>query len=196
MVPNIPTLKTLVYPKSLKDSPVFYLYPMSSAYERELKGILEGDEQVLSKVTHSCSVTEKENYHRILTKPFIVVRAAGSLGVDLVALRGDISFLIEVKSSLEPTLHFSSVEGKLQRQAENMRHGCEKTKTLPIYAFRYKGFRGDMWRLFTFDLPILEGRAQILNRHLPKLAKSKQGNYVMRWEDGLPCSEFVSYLCR
>lgn len=169
---------------------------MSSAYERELKGILEGDEQVLAKVTHSCSPEEVMNYRRILQKPFIVVRAAGSLGVDLVALRGDISFLVEVKSSLEPILHFSSVEGKLQRQAEAMRLGCEKTQTLPVYAFRYKGFRGDMWRLFTFDLSCLEGRAEILSRRLPKLTKSKQGNYVMRWEEGLPCSEFVSYLSR
>ena len=168
---------------------------MSSAYERELKGILEGDQGVLSKITKSCSQEERDNYHRILTKPFIVVRAAGSLGVDLVALRGDVSFLVEVKSSLEPILHFSSVNGKLQTQAENMRDDCEKTKTLPIYAYRYKGFRGDMWRIFTFDLPTLEGRAQIVNRRLPKLETSKQGNYVMRWEDGLPASEFISYLC-
>jgi Holliday junction resolvase len=169
---------------------------MSSAYERELKGILEGDEHVLTKITHSCSKEETDNYRRIQTKPFIVVRAAGSLGVDLVALRGDVSFLIEVKSSLEPTLHFSSVNGKLQTQAETMRLDCEKTKTLPIYAYRYKGFRGDTWRIFTFDLPTLEGRAQILNKRLPKLQTSKQGNYIMRWDDGLPCSEFISYLCR
>lgn len=169
---------------------------MSSAYERELKGILEGDEKVLSKVTHSCSSEEKENYRKIQRQPFIVVRAAGSLGVDLVALRGDIAFLIEVKSSLEATMHFSSIDGKPQRQAESMRDGCLKTKTLPLYAYRYKGFRGDMWRLFTFDLPSLEGRAQVLNRRVPKLETSKQGNYVMRWEDGMPCSEFVSYLCR
>jgi Holliday junction resolvase len=169
---------------------------MSSAYERELKGILEGDEGVLSKVTKSCSPLERDNYRRILTAPFIVVRAAGSLGADLVALRGDIAFLVEIKSSVEQTLHFSSVDGKLQRQAEAMRTSCERTKTLPIYAFRNKGYRGDMWRLFTFPGGSLAGRSEILQRRLPKLATSKSGNYILRFSDGLPLSDFVSYLCR
>jgi len=106
---------------------------MSSVYERELKGILEGDEKILSRVTKTCSALEKNSYYLIRDKPFIVVRAAGSFGVDLVALRGDVSFLMEIKSSTTDTLHFSSVDGKLQRQAEKMRGECEKTRTLPLY---------------------------------------------------------------
>jgi Holliday junction resolvase len=169
---------------------------MSSVYERELKGILEGDDKILSRVTKTCSVLEKGSYYLIREKPFIVVRAAGSFGVDLVALRGDISFLMEIKSSNTDTLHFSSVDGKLQRQAEKMQDACEKTKTLPLYGFRLKGHGEDAWRLFTMEISQLEGRAKILHNRLPKLARSKSGNYVMRWHDGLPLADFISYLCR
>ena len=169
---------------------------ISSQYERELKNILEGETKTLNSVTKTCSPLEKDNYHRITEKPFAVIRAAGSLGVDLVAVRGDISFLLEVKTSSTDVLHFSSVSGKLQKQAEDMKEVCEKTKTLPVYAFRLKGQRGDSWRFFTFDMKSLDGRANIIHRRLPKLDKSKSGNFVMRWEQGMPLSEFISYLCR
>jgi Holliday junction resolvase len=169
---------------------------MSSVYERELKGIMEGDEKILSRVTKTCSTLEKGNYYLTKIKPFIVVRAAGSFGVDLVALRGDIAFLLEIKSSNSDTLHFSSVDGKLQRQAEKMQRECEKTKTLPVYGFRLKGHGGDSWRLFTMEIHQLEGRAKILHNRLPKLSISKSGNFIMRWEDGLPLSDFLMYLCK
>jgi Holliday junction resolvase len=169
---------------------------MSSVYERELKGILEGDEKILSRVTKTCSVLEKEDYYLTRKKPFIVVRAAGSFGVDLVALRGDISFLMEIKSSNTDTLHFSSVDGKLQRQAEKMKHECERTGTLPVYGFRLKGHGGDSWRLFTMEIRQLEGRAKILHNRLPKLSLSKSGNFIMRWEEGLPLADFLTYLCK
>ena len=168
----------------------------SSQYEREFKGILEGDEKILSKITKTCSALEKANYFMINNKPFIVVRAAGSFGVDLVAVRGDISFLVEVKTSVENTLHFSSVGGKLQEQAELMCNMCEKTKTLPIYAFRIKNFRGDSWRIFTLDVKGLDGRASVLHKRLPKLEHSKTGNFIMRWVEGMPLSDFISYLCK
>jgi len=169
---------------------------MSSQYEREFKNILEGDEKTLSKVTKTSDVTEKDNYFYILKKPFIVVRAAGSFGTDLVALRGDISFLVEIKTSIEDTLHFSSVGGRLQQQAEKMRRECEKTGTLPIYAFRLKNIRGDAWRIFTMNVNGLEGRAKVLQNRLPVLDCSKNGSYIMRWNKGLPLSDFIFYLCR
>ena len=168
----------------------------ASQYERELKGILEGETKILDKITKTCSVLEKNNYSKIVEKPFAVIRAAGSLGVDLVATRGDISFLTEVKTSVSDKLHFSSVSGKLQEQAESMIKTCEKTKTLPIYAFRTKGKRGDSWRIFTLDIKGLEGRTNVLHKRLPKIKKSKSGNFVMRWGEGMPLSDFISYLCR
>lgn len=168
----------------------------ASQYERELKAILIGEEKILNKVTKTCSELEKMNYFKISNKPFAVVRAAGSLGVDLVATRGDISFLTEVKTSVGETLHFSSMKGKPQIQAENMLKMSEKTKTLPIYAFRTKNKKGDSWRIFTLDFEGLEGRLSVLHRRLPKIEKSKNGNFVMRWEDGMPLSDFISYLCK
>jgi len=168
----------------------------SSQYERELKGILGGEDKILSKITKTCPTMEKYNYSKICDKPFAVIRAAGSLGVDLVAVRGDISFLVEIKASVKNTLHFSSVGGKLQRQAETMREVCEKTKTLPIYAFRLKSHRGDSWRIFTMGVDGLEGRASVLHRRLPRLRRSKSDNFIMKWDEGLPLSDFISYLCR
>lgn len=169
---------------------------MSGNYEREFKSILEGETKILLKITKTCSALEKDSYLRINNKPFIVVRAAGSFGVDLVAIRGDISFLVEIKTSIENTIHFSSIKGKLQQQAKQMKEECEKTKTLPIYAYRLKGYRGDSWRIFTMDIKELQGRAKILQNRIPKLSLSKNGNYIMRWIDGLPLSDFISYLCR
>ncbi|RLF37529.1 MAG: Holliday junction resolvase [Thermoplasmata archaeon] len=168
----------------------------ASQYERELKGILEGEVKILSKITKTCSALEKSNYFKITSKPFAVIRAAGSLGVDLVATRGDISFLTEVKTSNNSVLHFSSMAGKLQRQAETMKRICEKTKTLPVYAFRSKGTHGDSWRVFTLDLEGLEGRTSVLHKRLPKLRRSKNGNFIMKWDEGMPLSDFISYLCR
>ena len=167
----------------------------ASQYERELKYILEGEAKILEKITKTCSVIEKDNYLKISNKPFAVIRAAGSFGIDLVATRGDISFLTEVKTSIENTLHFSSMSGKLQKQAEEMIKLCEKTNTLPLYAFRAKGVRGDSWRLFTFDVKNLSGRLKILHKRIPKISKTKSGNYVMKWEKGMPLSDFISYLC-
>ncbi len=168
----------------------------ASQYERELKGILEGELKIINKITKTCSVLEKDNYLKISNKPFAVIRAAGSFGVDLVATRGDISFLTEVKTSIEDTLHFSSMSGKLQQQAETMILLCEKTMTLPIYAFRAKGFRGDSWRIFTLDMKNLTGRTKILYKRIPKIGKTNSGNYVMKWREGMPLSSFISYLCR
>ena len=125
-----------------------------------------------------------------------LIVSAGSLGIDLVALRGDISFLVEIKTSVEDTIHFSSVSGKLQQQAEKMRRECKKTKTLPIYAFRLKSYRGDSWRIFTMDIDGLEGRARVLHNRLPKIGSSKKGSFIMRWKEGLSLSDFILYLCR
>ena len=168
----------------------------ASQYERELKSILEGEVKTIQRITKTCNSIEKGNYSKITEKPFAVIRAAGSHGVDLVATRGDISFLTEVKTSFTDTLHFSSVGGKLQEQAETMKKICEKTKTLPIYAFRTKSKRGDSWRIFTLNVDGLVGRTSIVHKRLPKLKKSKSGNFVMRWNEGMPLSDFISYLCK
>lgn len=68
-------------------------------YERELKYLLSGDEKTINKMVKTCSDGERRAYMSVMEEPFVVVRAAGSLGMDLVALRWDFSFPIEVKST-------------------------------------------------------------------------------------------------
>ena len=165
-----------------------------SQYERELRGILEGEKKTLSKIVKTCSVLEQEQYLKICQKPFAVIRAAGSLGIDLVAVRGDVSLLIEIKSSSSDTLHFSTMAGKLQQQADVIQQLCQKTHTLPLYAFRLKNIRGDTWRLFTLDDLTLSGRLSIIHRRLPLLERSKKNFYIMRWKEGMSLSSFIEYI--
>ena len=76
-------------------------------YERELRRIFSGDMDFIIKFTKSFLERERMSYASIVENPFVVVRAAGSLGVDLIALRHDFSFPIEVKSSKFKTLRFA-----------------------------------------------------------------------------------------
>ncbi|MFQ5910596.1 MAG: Holliday junction resolvase [Thermoplasmata archaeon] len=164
-------------------------------FERELKGILQGDLDILDRVTRTCDEDETSNYRRIHESPFIVMRAAGSFGVDLMALRGDVGFPIEVKSSKHKTLRFSQ-SMRVTNQAEDMIEKCGKAGLVPIYAFRLKGRRGDAWRLFT--LPVgkrFEGHQRLLYRRLPKAKTTPKDYFVLKWEDGFPLNEFIDYIC-
>ncbi|MFQ6128222.1 MAG: Holliday junction resolvase [Thermoplasmata archaeon] len=164
-------------------------------FERELKGILQGDLDILDRVTRTCDAEETSNYFRIRESPFIVMRAAGSFGVDLMALRGDIGFPIEVKSSKSKTLRFSK-SVRVMDQADDMIESCKRAGLVPVYAYRLKGQRGDAWRLFT--LPVrkrFEGQQRTLYRRLPKAKISQKDYYIMKWEEGFPLNEFIDYLC-
>ena len=83
---------------------------MSSQYERELRQVLAGVPSGVEGVIRSCSPIEKERMRLVLNRPFLVVRAAGS-GMegtgDLLALRGDLCFPIEVKSTKADKLYLS-----------------------------------------------------------------------------------------
>ena len=166
----------------------------ASSYERELKGILSGREDVLSKVTRTCSDDERASYWSIKDRPFIVTRAAASLGVDIIALRGDISFPLEVKSSVKRVIRTSCNSGRETEQAEHFTRMCEASGVLPVYAFRLKGVRGDSWRIFTIDMEPPSGIAGLIHNRLPKLRQTAKGNYVMEWESGMPLSKFIRYL--
>ncbi len=166
-------------------------------YERELKHLLSGDQAVIDKVTKTCTEEEAAGYRSLLSHPFMVVRAAGSHGVDLIALRWDFSFPIEVKSSADFVLHFSR-NPRLGEQAENMAAECARSQLLPIYAFRLKksggNVKGDPWRLFI--LPVedrLRGPAGLLQRRIPCMYRGPSGNLIMKWDEGMKLSEFLSY---
>lgn len=168
---------------------------MSATYEREFKGILTGDEKTLGSVGKTLGPRERSAYDRSRSQPFLVVRAAGSLGADLVAVRRDLSFLVEVKSAKKDTLYFTAAE-RLVEQIEMIREQCERAGVLPVYAFRRKGVRGDTWRLFTMPDLRLESRAGIVWRRLPKVAKTAQGNDVLRWGEGMPLADFLELVCQ
>lgn len=169
---------------------------MSSVYERELKGILAGEEAVLRKMTKTTTPDVTARYLKARGRPFLVVRGAGSLGVDLVALRGDVSFPIEVKSASDDVIRFSDSGGRNGEQAEEMMRECSRASVIPLYAYRRKGGpRGDPWRVLTLPTENLPPRIGVLYDRLPKVEKTEKGNWVMRWENGMPLSQFVDYLC-
>lgn len=167
--------------------------PPGDVYERELKALLAGDKKAVAKMVKTCNAMETAAYNSMLQDPFLVIRAAGSLGVDLVALRWDFSFPIEVKSSSDPVMHFSKNQ-RLVEQADEMLGECHRSHLVPVYAFRLKSYRGDPWRVFTIPCDHqYKGRHSIVYRRLPKLDVSSSGNYIMRWEDGMKLSDFLLY---
>ena len=163
-------------------------------YERELKHLLSGDEKTIRSMIKTCDENDKQAYLSMKDNPFVVIRAAGSLGVDLVALRWDFSFPMEVKSFSEDTLRFSR-NPRLMEQAENMIEECRRASLVPIYAFRLKGVRGDPWRIFTLPMSCdLKGRMEIIMRTIPQIETSSNGNFIMRWENGMKLSKFIDYM--
>ncbi len=167
---------------------------MGSTYERELRNILSGDEKALHSMTRTGPEEDKDGYRLLQDNPFLVIRAAGSLGVDLVALRWDCSFPIEVKSSRTDVLHFSS-SARLMEQAEKMMDDCSRSSLMPMYAYRLKGVRGDPWRIFSLPTKdVFKGRLGLIQRRIPVIECNKNGNYIMRWKDGMKLSTLLSYL--
>ncbi len=170
----------------------------ASVFERELKGILNGDEKMVNKVSKTSPPEVHSSYLKILEKPFIVIRAAGSFGVDLVAIRGDFSFPIEVKASSYKTIRFSESSGRASKQAEELIGECKRANVFPVYAFRLKGVRGnDAWVVFTVDMPDHEitGIAKTVYDILPRVHITKQGNIALKFEEGMPLHKFIDYLC-
>ncbi len=168
---------------------------VTGAYERELKGILTGDEEVIEKTTKTCDDIIQSNYDKIRNFPFMVTRAAGSFGVDLVAIRGDISFPIEVKTSISGKVSFSHSSGRATKQAEEMLVECNKSRVIPIYAFRKKRvLKDDSWRIFTLDGANPKGNMGLLYKRLPKLRRTNKGHFIMEWEEGMALNRFIDYL--
>ncbi len=143
----------------------------------------------------SGSKYERELKHRLAsrTRPWLVVRAGGSLGCDLAVMRGDISFPVEVKSSASKRVPFSSNSGRAQAQAEEYIEDCARAKLVPVYAFRLKRERSqDPWRVFGMAtrgcMPAIKGV------DLPCVEKTAQGNYQLDWEKGMPLTTFLDKL--
>ena len=167
---------------------------MSQLYERELKGILMADRDVLVRVTKNLPAEEQIPYMKIMEKPFVVVRAAGSFGIDM-AVVGSISFLVEEKTSSEPLYHFNAP--RIVEQAEQLLQLCSLAGIIPIYAYRLKNLRGrDPWRLFSMEMKegSLDGDDKYVHSRLPKLERTRSNNYVMRWDKGMELHHFIDWI--
>ena len=169
---------------------------MTSQYERELRHVLAGIPSGVEAVIRSCSVEENERMRLVLSRPFLVVRAAGS-GIegsgDLLALRGDISFPIEVKTTKGAKIYLS---GRTLDQYNALAYEGERCGLMPLYAHRLKGTRGDSWRIFRVETTTLEGRLRVLSRRIPALPRTRKGRAFIDWEQGMPLNEFIHIVCQ
>ena len=168
---------------------------MTGAYERELREVLSGTEKGVNAVTRSCTEEEKERMACVSRRPFLVVRAAGS-GMegsgDLVALRGDCCFPIEVKSTRAEKLYFS---GRTKDQLLAMIREGERSGLMPLYAHRRKGVRGDSWRIFRVETTGLNGTLARFAPMIPALPLTRNGSPFIDWEQGMPLNRFIAILC-
>jgi Holliday junction resolvase len=169
---------------------------MSSQYERELRHVLAGIPDGVEKVIRSCSVEEKERMRMVLRRPFLVVRAAGS-GIegsgDLLVLRGDICFPIEVKTTRPRKLYLS---GRTLDQYNALVYEGERCGLMPLYAHRLKGVRGDSWRIFRVETTTLRGSLGVLARRIPSLPLTRNGRAFIDWDQGMPLNEFIEIVCQ
>mgnify|MGYP001235968459 CR=1 FL=1 len=169
---------------------------MTSQYERELRHVLAGIPAGVEAVIKSCTVEEKERMRLVLQRPFLVVRAAGS-GIegsgDLLALRGDVSFPIEVKTTKSKKIYFS---GRTLDQYNALAYEGERCGLMPLYAHRLKGVRGDSWRIFRVETSTLEGRLRVLARRIPSLPRTRKGRAFIDWDQGMPLNEFINIVCQ
>jgi len=169
---------------------------MASSYERELRAVLAGSPDGVRAVTRSCTEIERARAMQVVQRPFLVVRAAGS-GMDgsgdLLALRGDLCFPIEVKTRAEKKVYLS---GQKEEQFQSMKEIGEKCELMPLYAHRLKGVRGDSWRIFRVETSSLSGRLATLARRIPTLPLTRTGKPHLDWDQGLPLHQFLGIVCR
>ncbi len=166
-----------------------------SIYERELMNILIGTKNTIERISKNLDPVSKDIVYTMMDKPFYVARAAGSFGADLVALRDDYSLVIEVKSSSRTQLTFSEASGTKQDQALKLHNRCILSGLFITYAYRLKNYKGDFWRFFSIESNYsYKGKMRGLYELLPKQEITKTGNYILRWQDGLPLTTLVNYL--
>ncbi len=162
-------------------------------YERELIHIFSGEQKVLNTYSKKLDEDGRKAALTMLDKPFFVTRSAGSLGADLIAMRHDFSFIVEVKSSVKDKLMFTEASGRMQDQALRLREMCERAGLFVLYAYRMKGVSGDPWRVFAIPGEVV-GRLRGVYSRLPKVGETRNGNFILKWEEGMPLSRFIEYM--
>ena len=109
---------------------------------------------------------------------YLVTRAGGSLGIDLMAVcgRGIHTILpIEVKASHKPVHRTSHNSGRETEQLDRANAECRRAHIRNVVvAYRLVGKARNGWRMF--DMP---------TRTTPK------GHYVFDWEKGVPLDRYL-----
>lgn len=169
-----------------------------SGYERELKSVLQGEPEALRRYRKFAQSPDELLLLRSLEeRPFLVVRAAGSQGFDLVALRDRVVLPIEVKSSSQERIPFASASGRSQDQFLALRDQTRRSGLLLLYAYRLLGGgERDPWRLFLAEAPVEDHNryAKMIAAQLPPVGTTGQGNQVLRWDEGKPLLQFLNWV--
>jgi hypothetical protein len=164
-----------------------------SGYERELRSLLEGEPASVRSYARALAPRERAEFERVVKEPFLVIRAAGSLGLDLIALRWSLSFPIEVKASSEAVIRFSAASGRANAQLAAHRASLARVGLAVLYAYRRIGLRSEeAWRMFLGSTPPDSGVLRLVCRDLPPVSMTREGNGILRWEEGRPLSRFLS----
>lgn len=163
-----------------------------SGYERELRSLLAGEPASVRAYARLLPPTGRSEFERLIDLPFLVIRGAGSLGLDLVAMRWGLSFPIEVKASSEPVIRFTAASGRANLQLEAHRRAIARAGLAVLYAYRRLGIRSEeSWRVFLGSTPPATGILRFLCRDLPPVGRTREGNGVLRWEEGQRLSHFL-----
>jgi Holliday junction resolvase hjc len=169
-------------------------------YERELRSLLSGDPAAIRSYARSVPPEHRLGIEQLIEHPFLVVRGAGSFGLDLVALRREFAFPIEVKASAEPVIRFTAASGRANAQLKAHRRAVARVGLMVLYAYRRLGRRAEeSWRLFATGDPATGGLLGAAVRTVPPVSETRDGNGILRWEEGMPLSRFVDrirYLSR
>ena len=121
-----------------------------------------------------------------------MIRGAGSLGFDLVALRREFAFPLEVKASSDGVIRFTAASGRADAQLAAHRAAVGRVGLTVLYAYRRLGRRTEeAWRLFLASPPPEWGVLKYLCRRLPPVNTTREGHGILRWEEGMPLSRFL-----
>ncbi|MGI0070460.1 MAG: hypothetical protein ACRECT_00020 [Thermoplasmata archaeon] len=164
----------------------------SSAYERELRTLLEGKPDAVRSYARALPPDGRLGFERLVTEPFLVIRGAGSLGFDLVALRREFAFPLEVKASSDDVIRFTAASGRADAQLAAHRAAVGRVGLTVLYAYRRLGRHAEEpWRVFLASSPPEWGVLRYICRRIPPVSTTREGHGILRWEEGLPLSQFL-----
>jgi len=162
-------------------------------YERALRGLLSGDPASVRSYARALPPEARPGFERLIHEPFLVVRAAGSFGFDLVALRREFAFPIEVKASSDDVIRFTAASGRASEQLEAHRAAVARVGLMVIYAYRRLGLRREeCWRLFLEGTRPNGAIVGYVFQPVPPVSRTREGNGILRWGEGMPLSQFIA----